>query len=153
MTTDVPKDAREQIEALLRNQPVGYERQGNAHPPPWLLRLALRALDTQDAASEAVTEEMLERALKAWHASTAETMRDGFRVMIETVAPALIAAGERRGLERAAADYERRADELCAEADDHDKAALHDLAASAHEYASTLRLLAFELRRALGRPA
>jgi hypothetical protein len=61
-------------------------------------------------------------------------------------------AGERRGIEKATADYERRADERCAEADACDAAGDSAGAAAARELASHYRLTAHELR-ALGRPA
>ena len=153
--TDVPNDARAQIEALLHNQPVGYERQGNKHPPPWLCRLALRMLDLEAAASEAVTKEMVNAAWDA-HADGAasEVLANPGQIheALLAVAPALVLAGERRGLERAAADFERRADDRCAEADACDADGDSAGAEVARNLASHYRLTALELR-ALGRPA
>lgn len=93
--SDVPKDARERLISLA------LERDRLE----WVYDLAIRALDLEAAASEAVTEEMVRVAWDA-HADGAacEVLANTGQVYaaLLAVAPALLLAGERRGLERAA---------------------------------------------------
>lgn len=155
----VPENAREQLRATLKSMDMQPDKHW-VDVPRWAVPLVLAYLDTQDAANEAVTEEMVALAMRAWNIErerqrvageplqTAECMR----AALAAAAPALLLAGERRGIERATADYERRADERCAEADACDAAGDSAGAAAARELASHYRLTAHELR-ALGRPA
>lgn len=112
-----------------------------------------RFLDAEawtDAAMSLVPEEMLTDLLRCLPGE-GRVMWAGFnrghaRKMVESVAPALVLAGERRGLERAVAVAKRRRDELqAAHAKDPDNLAL-----------DARRIEAFgtyEELLALGRPA
>jgi len=112
----------------------------------WLIDLALRALDYEAAASEAVTEEM-----EAAGVAVADfAHEDEVARIIKAVAPALLLAGERRGLERAAerneqiaAYYERIA---ASWQDGTSKAELLGAARTHREAATAIRAL-------IGRPA
>lgn len=145
--TDVPKDAREQLAAIAaRNDALGGAK---CLVPLWAVPLALRQLDLEAVAGEAVTEEMVNAAWDA-HADGAasEVLANPGQIheALLAVAPALVLAGERRGLERAVAVAKRRRDELqAAHAKDPDNLAL-----------DARRIEAFgtyEELLALGRPA
>jgi hypothetical protein len=153
----VPENAREQLRATLKSMDMQPDKHW-VDVPRWAVPLVLAYLDIQDAANEAVTEEMVASSVDAateafWSApDDADPREVTTRASIQSAAPALLLAGERRGLERATADYERRADERCAEADACDAAGDSAGAAAARELASHYRLTAHELR-AFGRPA
>lgn len=75
-----------------------------------MLRLALSALDAQEAAGEGVTEAMVKKARNAMREAfprrTPPTL-DEVRAALLAVHPAIFAAGERAGLEKAAVWLER----------------------------------------------
>lgn len=130
----VPENAREQLRATLKSMDMQPDKHW-VDVPRWAVPLVLAYLDIQDAASEAVTEEMVDQAQYA-----SEDDYEGFspmRAAIEAVAPALLLAGERRGLEKAAAYLDAEAD---------------DLAAMGDPDGAVYSIAAVEVR-ALGRPA
>lgn len=149
----VPENAREQLRATLKSMDMQPDKHW-VDVPRWAVPLILAYLDLQDATSEVVTEvRAITVAATAYLAAPVNSSAAvKMRHVLKAVAPALLLAGERKGLERATADYERRADERCAEADACDAAGDSAGAAAARELASHYRLTAHELR-ALGRPA
>lgn len=102
--SEVPKDARERLLAWSREPGRGEVWL----VPSWVISLALSALDAQEAAGEGVTEEMVKIAAAAYMNSPGDApFEDAMRAALLAVHPAIFAAGERAGLEKAAVWLER----------------------------------------------
>ena len=84
--------ARKHLEDMIRLTADGSG-------PQWIYRYALSALDAQEAAGEGVTECLIEAGIDV----AGDATRDQVIDIIEAVHPAIFAAGERAGLEKAAA--------------------------------------------------
>lgn len=98
----VPENARERIKEIVSHL---YDEAPD--DVEWLAALALRALDYEAASGEVTEESVVIAALNAYYAAPAMgTSEDLMRRVVRAVAPSLVAAGWRKGLEEAAAWHE-----------------------------------------------
>jgi hypothetical protein len=137
---EVPKNARDILIA------GALEGDGKV----WIYELALSALDAQEAAEEGVTPGLMNVFFAAVRQAIEADAPSHMTCGVVAVYPAIFAAGERAGLERAAADYERRADERDTEADECEAEGYTAGAEVARSLASHYRLTACELRSLKG---
>lgn len=100
----VPENAREQLRATLKSMDMQPDKHW-VDVPRWAVPLVLAYLDLQAAASEAVTTQVVDRAITGYDQRVATercgSFAEAMEAAINAVAPALLLAGERRGIERA----------------------------------------------------